>query len=180
MPIILKCDVDGTKQALQDVLATYDAHDQVRLEIVASNVGPLNEQDLELADDTGGTTEELMAIHSILAHILAFNSPINYRIQELAKQKNVQMEQFHVIYKLVERLKELLNERLTPITERRLLGAGTVIHEYRLADGAKKRQPIAGIRVDWGTMEKSGIWRFVRPSAAGDGIGDEQTEKKGC
>ena len=108
---------------------------------------------------------------------MAFNSPVNYRIQELAKQKNVPLEQFHVIYKLVERLKELLNAQLKPLTERRLLGAGTVIHEYRLADGAKKRQPVAGIRVDWGTMERSGTWRFVR--SAGIGSGAEEAEKKG-
>jgi translation initiation factor IF-2 len=66
--------------------------DQVRLDIVHSNVGILAENDLEMAAEFN-------------AHIFTFNTPIPPRIQELAKQKNVHIEEFHVIYKLVERLK---------------------------------------------------------------------------
>ena len=49
----------------------------------------------------------------------------------------------------------MLSDKMQPMVERRMLGGGTVIHVYRIPDGLKKKQPIAGIRVDWGTLERS-------------------------
>jgi len=53
-------------------------------------------------------------------------------------------------------LKELLTQKITPIIERRLVGSGTVIRAYKLKDGQKKKQPVAGIKVDWGKMDRFG------------------------
>ena len=161
LSIVLKCDVDGTLEAIQSVLSTYDAHDQVRLDVVHSAVGPVSETDLELAAETG-------------AHIVTFNSPVHRRVQAMAEQRHVCLEEFHVIYKLVERLKEMLSDKMQPMVERRMLGGGTVIHVYRIPDGLKKKQPIAGIRVDWGTLERKATWRFLRPTKAG---GDSDKSK---
>jgi hypothetical protein len=47
-----------------------------------------------------------------------------------------------------------LSERIKPEVEKHHLGEGTVLVEYRLSEGMKKRQPIAGIRVDSGIMDK--------------------------
>ncbi|CAK5127514.1 unnamed protein product [Meloidogyne enterolobii] len=153
LTIILRCDVDGALEALKNVLSTYNAKDQVRLKIASAGVGPLTEKDLELAADIG-------------AYALSFNAPIHQYIRDLAKSKGVALEEFHVIYKLVDRLKELLTQKITPIIERRLVGSGTVIRAYKLKDGQKKKQPVAGIKVDWGKMDRKFIWRFVRSGNA--------------
>uniref|UniRef100_A0A915MFK9 Translation initiation factor IF-2 n=1 Tax=Meloidogyne javanica TaxID=6303 RepID=A0A915MFK9_MELJA len=153
LTIILRCDVDGALEALKNVLSTYNAKDQVRLKIANAGVGPLTEKDLELAADIG-------------AYALSFNAPIHQYIRDLAKRKGVPLEEFHVIYKLVDRLKELLTQKITPIIERRLVGSGTVIRAYKLKDGQKKKQPVAGIKVDWGKMDRKFIWRFVRSGNA--------------
>ncbi|KAL7076777.1 hypothetical protein ACQ4LE_004006 [Meloidogyne hapla] len=153
LTLILRCDVDGALEALKNVLSTYDAKEQVRLKIANANVGPLTEKDVELAADIG-------------AYTLSFNAPIHQYIRDFAKRKGVPLEEFHVIYKLVDRLKELLTEKIPPLIERRLVGGGTVIRAYRLKDGQKKKQPIAGIRVDWGKMDRKCIWRFLRTGNA--------------
>uniref|UniRef100_A0A183CA66 Tr-type G domain-containing protein n=1 Tax=Globodera pallida TaxID=36090 RepID=A0A183CA66_GLOPA len=149
-PLLLKCDVEGTLQAVQTVLDSYDANDQVQLDIVATGVGALNENELELAAQTG-------------AHIFCFNVHVSQRLSLMAKDQNVPLHQFNVIYKLVDRLKELLAEHIPIVKERQLVAEGTVLTEYRIMDGLKKKQPVAGLRVDWGRMEKDGfIWRFTR------------------
>lgn len=48
----------------------------------------------------------------------------------------------------------MLTERIPRVIERRLIGGGTVIREYRISEGQKKKQPVAGIHVDWGQLEK--------------------------
>uniref|UniRef100_A0A915LPQ0 Tr-type G domain-containing protein n=1 Tax=Meloidogyne javanica TaxID=6303 RepID=A0A915LPQ0_MELJA len=148
LTIILRCDVDGALEALKNVLSTYNAKDQVRLKIANAGVGPLTEKDLELAADIG-------------AYVLSFNAPIHQYIRDVAKRKGVPLEEFHVIYKFVDRLKELLTQKIPPIIERRLVGAGTVIRAYKLKDGQKKKQPVAGIKVDWGKMDSAGYWGFL-------------------
>uniref|UniRef100_A0A914HSJ8 Tr-type G domain-containing protein n=1 Tax=Globodera rostochiensis TaxID=31243 RepID=A0A914HSJ8_GLORO len=149
-PLLLKCDVEGTLQAVQTVLDLYDANDRVQLDIVDTGVGALNENDLELAGQTG-------------AHIFCFNVHVSKRLSLMAKDQNVPLHQFNVIYKLVDRLKELLSDHLPIVKERQLVAEGTVLTEYRIMDGLKKKQPVAGLRVDWGRMEKDDvIWRFTR------------------
>lgn len=74
------------------MLDTYDAHHQVRLDIVKAEVGPLNDQELELADELG-------------LNIFCFNVYVAPKLKMRANDNEVPLEQFNVIYKLVERLK---------------------------------------------------------------------------
>ena len=89
-----------------------------------------------------------------LATILCFNIPIPNEIKAAAAEKGIKVEHFNVIYKLVDRLKDLLSEKI-PITEElRLLGEGHVLQEFRVPDAGKKRQPIAGTLIDSGFFDK--------------------------
>ncbi|KAL3091657.1 hypothetical protein niasHT_024239 [Heterodera trifolii] len=150
LSLILKCDVEGTLQAIKTVLDSYNANDQVQLDIVSTGVGSLNESELELAAETK-------------AHIFCFNNNASQRLSMMAKDLKVPLHQFNVIYSLVAHLKALLTERIPAVTERRLVAEGTVLAEYRIPDGLQKKQPVAGLRVDWGKMERDNtIWRFTR------------------
>lgn len=53
-PLMLRADVDGSLEAIMQVLDTYKAHDQCRLQIVDFDVGPPNESHIQLAADTHG------------------------------------------------------------------------------------------------------------------------------
>ena len=70
----------------------------------------------------------------------------------LAATKGVELEQFNVIYRLVDALRERLNATYGPITELKLVGEGHVLKEFLLSDRGRKRQPIAGTLVDWGAL----------------------------
>lgn len=76
------------------------------------------------------------------------------RVKQLAAEKNVEIEQYNIIYKLVDALKLRLNKTYGPIVELELAGEGHVLKEFRIPDRERKRLPVAGTLVDWGVFNK--------------------------
>ncbi|KAI6226839.1 Tr-type G domain-containing protein [Aphelenchoides besseyi] len=146
--LILRTDVDGTLEAIQNVLDTYDSP-EVDLQIVDAAVGPPIEEIVEIA-------AEFKAI------IYCFNTSISANVRKMAIEKNVQIEQFNVIYRLVAALKEKLDQVYGPTIERKLVAEGHVLKQFLITDRLRKKLPIAGTLVDWGVMKKSNIYRFIR------------------
>ena len=52
--VIIKGDVVGSVEAILDILVTYKSHDDCILDIVHQEVGPVTENDLELAKTFNG------------------------------------------------------------------------------------------------------------------------------
>lgn len=80
--------------------------------------------------------------------------PISANIRKLAHEKNVAVEQFNVIYKLIDDLKQKLSAKIPPEVELKQVGEGHVLKEFMIAGGANKRVPVAGTLVDWGVLKK--------------------------
>lgn len=95
-----------------------------------------------------------MLLIDVLAQIYCFNVPISASILKIAVAKNILIEQFNVIYKLVENLKSNLSSKLSPNIEFKLLGTGHVLKEFMIPDRTRKRFPVAGVYVDSGFFEK--------------------------
>lgn len=158
--LLLKCDVEGSLEALQSVFESYSSNEKIRLDVIKIGVGPITEPEFELAK-------------KYKAHVYFFNVPIPANIREQALASEVKLEQFRVIYKLVETLKEQLNETLNktrPLVERKVKGEGVVIKEFRIADRDRKKQPIAGVRVVNGEFDRKAIFRFVRQQKVNEAI----------
>ena len=66
-------DVDGSLEALQMVLDSYNCDHQISLSVVSADVGTITEKDLELAETTQGNTLETDAIWD--PHIPKMNVP---------------------------------------------------------------------------------------------------------
>uniref|UniRef100_A0AC35UHR8 Tr-type G domain-containing protein n=1 Tax=Rhabditophanes sp. KR3021 TaxID=114890 RepID=A0AC35UHR8_9BILA len=146
--LMLRADVDGTLEALLNVLDTYKSK-QCELNLVDFGVGPPIDNHIELAIETNSL-------------IYCFNTPINANIRELALKSNIKLEQFLVIYRLIDALKAELSSKLEPLKELNLVGEGHIIKEFMISDRDKKKQPIAGTLVDWGTFDKNRIFRLSR------------------
>lgn len=89
-----------------------------------------------------------------LACIYCFNTPIPAKVKTLAAEKNVEIEQYNIIYKLVDALRLRLDATYGPITELELAGEGHVLKLFMIPDRDRKRLPIAGTFVDWGVFNK--------------------------
>ncbi|KAI6243637.1 Tr-type G domain-containing protein [Aphelenchoides fujianensis] len=120
--LILRTDVDGTLEAIQNVLDTYNCP----------------EVDLQLVDAAVGAPIEGDPI------IYCFNLPISAGVRRLAAEKQVEIEQFNVIYRLVDALKERLDRTYGPTVERQLIGEGHVLKQFLITDRQRKKLPIAG------------------------------------
>uniref|UniRef100_A0A915DIX7 Translation initiation factor IF- 2 domain-containing protein n=1 Tax=Ditylenchus dipsaci TaxID=166011 RepID=A0A915DIX7_9BILA len=152
LSLILRCDVDGSLEAISNVLDTYYC-DEVKLNLLDFDIGPPTELNVEMAEKLNAT-------------IVCFNVNIPSNIRKLAEEKKVGLEHSHVIYELVNRLKDLLSAKLPPMDHYKQLGEGHVLKEFLISVKGDKRQPVAGTRIDSGVFEKGMVFRFTRPGSS--------------
>ncbi|ETN72395.1 putative translation initiation factor IF-2 [Necator americanus] len=164
----LRTDVEGTLEAILNVTETY-ASEKCKFQVVEFGVGPPTNMDVEIAKETGGSHFfYLLFLHVcecfnfIQAVIYLFNVQPSAAIKQQAERDGVRIEQFNVIYRLVESLKNELSSQLPRLMEMELVGEGHVLKEFLISDRARKKQPIAGVLVDWGNFQRDCIFKFLR------------------
>ncbi|CAD5224484.1 unnamed protein product [Bursaphelenchus okinawaensis] len=148
LPIIIRADVDGSLEAILNVLETYDGK-EVDLQIVDAAVGAPNVELVEVAAE-------------FEAKVICFNVQIPAKVQVEAANKQVALEHYNVIYRLVDAMKTELNETYGPVEEMKLIGEGHVLKQFLIRDKHGKKRPIGGTMVDWGIFPKTGTFRIVR------------------
>ncbi|KAM9315653.1 translation initiation factor IF-2, mitochondrial [Gastrophryne carolinensis] len=148
VPIIVKGDVDGSVEAILDVIDTYDAEDECELDLVHFGVGDVTESDVNLAEAFKG-------------YVYGFNVNVNKSLQQLAAKKNVPIKLHKIIYHLVEDLKEELSSKLAPATEEIVKGEASVLALFDVTVG-KKIVQIAGCKVQKGALEKKLKCKLIR------------------
>nr|XP_033694430.1 translation initiation factor IF-2, mitochondrial isoform X3 [Tursiops truncatus] len=110
LPIIIKGDVDGSVEAILNIMDTYDASHECELELVHSGVGDISENDVNLAETFHGV-------------IYGFNVNAGNVIQQSAAKKGVKIKLHKIIYRLIEDLQEELSSRLPCIVEEHTIGS---------------------------------------------------------
>ncbi|HUY53464.1 MAG TPA: translation initiation factor IF-2, partial [Candidatus Dormibacteraeota bacterium] len=98
--IIVKADVQGSLVSVLDSLKALDT-DEVAVRIIGSSVGIINENDIHLAQSG----------HAI---IYGFNVELPKNIQQLAHRSEVKVQQYNVIYELIEDAREEMSKLLAP------------------------------------------------------------------
>ncbi|VDO36302.1 unnamed protein product [Haemonchus placei] len=146
--LLLRADVEGTLEAILNVIDTYDS-EKCKFQLVDFGIGPPTIADLEMAKEAE-------------ALIYLFNVQPPTAIRTQAEQDGIRIEQFNVIYRLVEALKDELSRTLPKLTELELVGEGHVLKEFLISDRNRKKQPIAGVLVDWGNFQRDCIFKFLR------------------
>ena len=139
LPVIIKVDVQGTLDAFNEIVAQYPS-DEVKLEIIQSAVGVVNETDIEFASQFG-------------AQLIAMNVKIPTRLQQLAKTKSVQVHSFRVIYHMIDHLKKQLSELLEPLIQEEVLGEARVKQVFQI-----NKLDVAGAEVTKGSISTSADW----------------------
>lgn len=132
--IILKADVQGSVEALQQILSGV-GNEEVILEEITSGVGAITESDVRLAESSD-------------AMILGFNVEPTAVAKRMAENAKVAIETFNIIYKLVESVKERMSSMLPPEIVRTDFGRLSVLAVFKTG----KRDMIVGGRVSEGKM----------------------------
>nr|CAB3264054.1 translation initiation factor IF-2, mitochondrial [Phallusia mammillata] len=146
--IIVKADVEGSLDAIMQVLKTYDCTDLCELNVISSGVGGMTENDLISAKAFSGS-------------IILFNQSASEEQLKSATRHSVPVQQFDVIYHLVDHLKETL-EDLIEERDSRVLAEASVLDtfRYKMKNGEKKL--VAGCSINTGQFDVSGTYAIVR------------------
>ncbi|XP_050354336.1 translation initiation factor IF-2, mitochondrial [Nymphalis io] len=148
LAVLVKGDVDGSVEAILDILETYDDHERVRLELVSYGVGQVTPNDVEVAK----------AFNAI---IYAFNVECPPAVSREARAAGVSVSHHNVIYKLVDDLRAQLSARLPTELHEELLGEANVLQQFHVSEG-KKKVPVAGCRCVKGSLARNALYRVVR------------------
>ncbi len=143
--IILKSDVAGSKEAIEESLKKFSS-DMVGVNIIRSEMGDINEDDVKLA----------LATH--LVTIVGFKVRIDPSVRDLAEQQNIHIITGDVIYRLLDDVKEQMREIIPPIIQRTSVGKLKVLKLFK-KDGNKQ---VIGGRVEEGSIRKAAKIDIVR------------------
>ncbi len=144
--LIIKGDVQGSIEALVNSLEKLSV-EGVKVTIVRSGVGAITETDISLA----------IASNSI---IIAFNIRPNAKILDSSKEKNVEVRQYNIIYKLLEDIEAAMKGMLDPVFEEMITGQLEIRQLFKVS----KIGTIAGSYVTDGYITRNSGIRLIRDS----------------
>jgi translation initiation factor IF-2 len=146
--LIIKGDVSGSVEALEDNLLKIEVSDEVDLRIIHRGVGAITQNDVNLA-----TVDN--------AIIIGFNVRPAERVAELAEAEGVEMRYYSVIYQAIEEIEAALKGMLKPEFEEVQLGTAEVREVFR----SSKFGNIAGCLVRSGMVRRNAKASLVRDGA---------------
>jgi translation initiation factor IF-2 len=161
LPIILRADVQGSVEAISDMLRGFNS-DKAGVELLSAGVGQITEGDIRLATASG-------------AVIIAFNVRADSAVRDMARNNGVDIRYHSVVYRITDEIKEILSGKLAPEHKENFIGYADVIALFTVGKGIK----VAGCRVSEGTIKKSAFVRLLRNNVViYDGkIGELRREK---
>ncbi|MEI5995391.1 translation initiation factor IF-2 [Candidatus Enterococcus mansonii] len=142
--VIIKADVQGTAEALAASLQKIDV-EGVRVKIVHSAVGAINESDVTLAAASN-------------AIIIGFNVRPTPQAKQQAEQEEVDIRLHRIIYKAIEEIETAMKGMLDPEFEEKITGQMTVRELYKVS----KVGTIAGCYVTEGSIRRDSGVRVIR------------------
>jgi translation initiation factor IF-2 len=146
--LIIKGDVSGSVEALEDALVAIDMGDTVDLRVIHRGVGAITQNDVNLA-----TVDN--------AIIIGFNVRPAERVQDLAERAGVDMRFYSVIYRAIEDIEAALKGMLKPEYEEKQMGLAEVREVFR----SSKFGTIAGCIVRDGLLRRGAKARVSRDGA---------------
>ncbi|OJX95656.1 MAG: translation initiation factor IF-2 [Micrococcales bacterium 73-15] len=160
--LVLKGDVSGAVEALEDALLKIDVGDEVELRIIHRGVGAITQNDVNLA-----TVDN--------AVIIGFNVRPDVRVAELADREGVDIRYYSIIYQAIEDVENSLKGMLKPIYEEVQLGTAEIRQIFR----SSKFGNIAGSIVRSGLIRRNAAARVLRDGVVvGDNLKIESLRRE--
>jgi translation initiation factor IF-2 len=144
LPLIIKCDVQGSVEVLSDVLNKLST-EKVKVRILHSGAGAITETDVLLASASN-------------AIIIGFNVRPERKAQDLAETEGVEIRQYTVIYNVENDIRKAMIGMLEQTTKEKYLGRAEVRDTFKIP----KAGTIAGSYVLDGIIRRNSDVRLLR------------------
>lgn len=159
--IVLKTDVKGSEEAVKNALEKINV-EGVKVTVIRSGVGTITESDVVLASASN-------------AIIIGFNVVPNAKTKEAAKNYEVDIRLYNIIYKLVEEIESAMKGMLDPTYEEVTTGEAEIRQIFKFS----KVGNIAGVHVTSGVIKNNSECKLIRDGViiTTSKIGSLQREK---
>jgi translation initiation factor IF-2 len=142
--LILKADVQGSLEAIEQILSTIKTP-EVALNLIETGVGNITESDIKVGSPAK-------------AIVLAFNVETTPVAKRMAETSGVKIKTFRIIYELVEEVKKTVIDMLPPEIIRTDLGMVNILAIFKTG----KHDMIVGGRVSEGKIAKGALLEIKR------------------
>ena len=144
LPIVLKADVQGTCEAVRDALEKLST-DQVKLKLLSSGVGGINENDIMLAKASG-------------AIVVGFHVRPDASSRRSAESQGVDVRVYRVIMELLDEVRDAMAGLLPPTIKEKVVGQAEVREIFSIP----KVGNAAGSYVTEGMLRRNAQCRLIR------------------
>ena len=142
--LILKADVQGSVEAIRDALLKLST-DEVKVKMVASGVGGINESDIHLALTSN-------------ASLIGFDVRADAAARRLAEEQGVDIRYYSIIYEVIDDVRMALSGLLAPEVREEIVGLAEVRDVFR----SSRLGAIAGCLVMEGSVKRNSPIRVLR------------------
>ena len=142
--VVLKADVRGSEEAVKNALEKIKEQD-VSVKVIRSGIGAITESDVVLASASN-------------AIIIGFNVVASSSAKDIAKDNNIDIRLYTIIYKLVEDIEAAINGMLDPEYEEKILGEAEIRRIFKFS----KVGNIAGSYITSGVVKNGALARVIR------------------
>lgn len=142
--VIIKADVQGSVEALAASLLKIDV-EGVRVNVVHSAVGAINESDITLAEASD-------------AVVIGFNVRPTPQARQQAETDEVEIRLHSIIYKVIEEIEDAMKGMLDPEFEEKILGEAIIRETFKVS----KVGTIGGFMVTSGKITRESSARVIR------------------
>ena len=142
--VVLKADVNGSLEAVRNALEKIDV-EGVKVQVIRGGVGAITESDVVLASASD-------------AIIIGFNVRAGNSTSDIAKQYNIEIKTYDIIYKVVEDMEKAMKGMLDPEFEEKVVGTAEIRQIFKFS----KIGLIAGCHVTSGVIKNNLKARIIR------------------
>ena len=142
--VIVKSDVHGSAEAIVGSMNKFNG-DEVKVRVIHSGVGAINESDITLAQATG-------------ALLVGFNVRATPKAKELATAQKVEIRYYSIIYNVIDDIKAALSGLLSPELREEFIGYAEIREVFNITKYGK----VAGCMVTDGIVKRGAKVRLLR------------------
>jgi translation initiation factor IF-2 len=143
LKIILKCDVQGSVEAIKKAILAIES-EKVECHFITAAAGPITETDVGYANSSDAVA-------------IGFNVKVDAKAVKAAKATGVEVKLYSIVYELIDQVREAMLGLLEPLTRETVIGHAEVRQVFKVNKGKA-----AGCFITDGKVHRKAHARVIR------------------